>query len=195
MGHNKGHTTIRNRAVKRYYEDPAVCKHCGKTIPVRDGTRPSETKSKKFCDRSCAAKYNNIGRNRHKGGPTDRGDTTCPDCGGKKWCKAVVCQRCKVGRSMEKVLSSTISRYTLTNGNARIKYASIREWARRYLELLEREKKCAICDFDTVVEVCHIKPISQFKETDLMGDVNHKDNLVYLCPNHHAMLDKGLLKL
>jgi len=23
--------------------------------------------------------------------------------------------------------------------------------------------------------------------------VNHKNNLAYLCPNHHAELDKGLL--
>ena len=25
--------------------------------------------------------------------------------------------------------------------------------------------------------------------------INNLDNLIYLCPNHHAMLDKGLLNM
>jgi hypothetical protein len=35
------------------------CLACGKPILLRDGVRPSTTRRKKFCDRSCAARYNN----------------------------------------------------------------------------------------------------------------------------------------
>ncbi len=57
------------------------------------------------------------------------------------------------------------------------------------------KKECQICGFDVVVEVCHIKAIAGFPETALMGEVNSLDNLVYLCPNHHAMFDKQLIDI
>jgi 5-methylcytosine-specific restriction endonuclease McrA len=45
---------------------------------------------------------------------------------------------------------------------------------------------CVICGFDHVVEVHHIIPRSQGGPDDL-------DNLVPLCPNHHAMAHMGLI--
>ena len=38
--------------------------------------------------------------------------------------------------------------------------------------------KCALCDWDLVVEVHHI---------DGDSDNNHPDNLIPLCPNHHRL--------
>lgn len=35
------------------------CLACGKPILLREGIRPSTTRHKKFCNRSCAARYNN----------------------------------------------------------------------------------------------------------------------------------------
>jgi len=46
---------------------------------------------------------------------------------------------------------------------------------------------------DKIVEVCHVREISSFPETALMGEVNSLDNLKYLCPNHHKLLDKKLI--
>ncbi len=57
------------------------------------------------------------------------------------------------------------------------------------------KKKCKICGFDHYVEVCHIKPISKFSKEQMVSEVNNLNNLVYLCPNHHILLDKGLLSL
>lgn len=56
-------------------------------------------------------------------------------------------------------------------------------------------KECKICGFTPVVQVCHIRAIKDFSEDTSMGTVNSLDNMVYLCPNHHAMLDKGLLEV
>lgn len=46
--------------------------------------------------------------------------------------------------------------------------------------------KCKICNFDRYVEKCHIIPKYLYGNDDL-------DNLIYLCPNHHKLLDAGLL--
>lgn len=59
----------------------------------------------------------------------------------------------------------------------------------------EEPKCCAICDFDVIVEVCHIKAVSDFTKDSPLREVNALSNLIYLCPNHHAMFDKGLLEL
>lgn len=46
--------------------------------------------------------------------------------------------------------------------------------------------KCAICKFDEVVEVHHIIPKS-------LGGGDEMENLILLCPNHHALADRGML--
>jgi hypothetical protein len=45
-----------------------------------------------------------------------------------------------------------------------------------------------MCGFDRVVEYCHVIPARDF------GTV-HPDNIICLCPNHHTLMDKGLLNL
>ena len=45
---------------------------------------------------------------------------------------------------------------------------------------------CQICNFDRYVERCHIIPKS-------LGGGNTSLNILYLCPNHHKLLDYGLL--
>lgn len=57
------------------------------------------------------------------------------------------------------------------------------------------DKICAACGYDTHVEVCHIKPISSYEPETAVADINHPENLIYLCPNHHWELDNGVLKL
>jgi predicted restriction endonuclease len=47
-------------------------------------------------------------------------------------------------------------------------------------------RKCMICGWDVIVNVHHIKPRRD-------GGANDLDNLVILCPNHHAMADRGLI--
>lgn len=45
----------KQQRIDKYYENPNACLECGNVIPY-------ETKHKKFCDSSCAAKYNNTKR-------------------------------------------------------------------------------------------------------------------------------------
>lgn len=49
--------------------------------------------------------------------------------------------------------------------------------------------KCYFCDFEEVIHQHHIIPKNK-------GGSNDKDNLIYICPNHHALIhsDKYYLK-
>ena len=51
--------TLHQRAVDKYYEDPNHCLNCGEVIRISEGQRVPETRKKKFCNQSCAARYNN----------------------------------------------------------------------------------------------------------------------------------------
>ena len=52
----------REDAERKYYEEPNYCLNCKKLIETNSAVKVSQTKKKKFCDRSCAAQYNNKGR-------------------------------------------------------------------------------------------------------------------------------------
>lgn len=45
------------------------------------------------------------------------------------------------------------------------------------------------------VEIAHIRAVADFSDEDLLSEINHPDNLVGLCPNHHWEYDNGLLNL
>lgn len=75
---------------------------------------------------------------------------------------------------------------------------SIRKDARRTIEESGREKVCAYChnhEFDDILEVHHLKGILEFDSTAKIKEINEDSNLVWLCPNHHKMLEMGLIKL
>lgn len=159
-----------------------ICFSCGKEF----NKIPSEIKKSKhnYCSHSCAAKSTNKLR-------TSNPKTIC-SCGNRKDRKAKFCQKCKNLNEFERVQNSEISKYIL-KGNARIKYSPIRKWAKIASNFYNLSKECSICSFSIHTEVCHIKPISSFSENQLMKEVNSKENLIRLCPNHHYMLDKGLI--
>ena len=53
---------------------------------------------------------------------------------------------------------------------------------------------CDRCDYNHHVEVCHIVPVSEFSDSALSTEVNSRDNLIGLCPNHHWDLDHDYLE-
>lgn len=55
---------------------------------------------------------------------------------------------------------------------------------------------CAYChnhEFDDILEVHHIKGILEFDRSATIAEINNENNLVWLCPNHHKMLEMGLI--
>ena len=146
------------------------CKFCNK-----------ETSNPKFCNSSCAAKFNNRGKRRHGTAPG-----VCKVCGApKKNHKAKYCSRTcasedrKINRSAEEqraLNAATQARYRARHGNVRA-YAKgadislIREFYKNRPE---------------GYEVDHIIPLSK-------GGLHHQDNLQYLTPEDNKKKGSKLL--
>lgn len=80
-----------------------------------------------------------------------------------------------------------------TGQHPRVRFNGVRSAARKVLQKAGIEKKCCICGFDIVIEVHHIKAVTDFPFSATLAEVNDLSNLLYLCPNHHVMVDKGLI--
>ncbi len=146
------------------------CRQCGK-----------ETSNPSFCSHSCSATHSNIRRAEKKP------NLLCA-CGNQMDFRAVTCHACIARRKRDTALSKPISEFRVTK-DGRYLYNDIRKWAKRLMAEWYAEKECHICGFDHTVHTCHIRPITSFPEDATMREVNSRENLIYLCPNHHAMLD------
>ena len=54
-------TAIKERldAINKYYKNPQICQSCRKIIEVKQSDKVRDVKRKKFCNKSCAASFNN----------------------------------------------------------------------------------------------------------------------------------------
>lgn len=181
MGRIRHLTKSRVDALCRYYKNPGVCKNCNKTIKVGLDQTVQDAKVKKFCSHSCSSTYNNSRRPRKK--------YYCSKCNNEMWKTAKLCRRCMIKSTIDIMAKTFLFQYS------KHKYNEVRRQARKYMNYLNIEKKCLVCGFDICVDVAHIKKITDFNSASLIGEVNNRNNLVYLCPNHHAMLDRGLLDI
>ena len=66
--------------------------------------------------------------------------------------------------------------------------------AKRYAKLIGLDRSCIICGYTFYLHLAHVKPLSQFDDSEIMS-TTWKDNVVYLCPNHHYEYDHGKINL
>ncbi len=71
--------------------------------------------------------------------------------------------------------------------------SKIQSHARSTYECSDKPKKCIICGYDKHYEVAHIKSVSSFNGNCLVSEINHINNLMALCPNHHWEYDNNNL--
>jgi len=141
---------------------------------------------KKYCSSKCAAIFNN------KMFPKKLPKATiiCIDCK-KTILKKVqngrrVCSDCRLKREENYLYKRNPTRREMVYKelNRAAAFAYIR-WHAKEIVMCNREKKCTKCNYTNHVETCHIKAIAAFTDDDRLNDINHPDNLIYLCPNHH----------
>lgn len=187
--------------VEQIYKTVEVqCAHCHITFDKR----ASEAKRSKnhFCSQSCAASLNNKGVQRNK--PSLRECNTCCiqyTCD-KKHTSKTLCPSCSEERTREKT-PEYIKKKTLGEYQNKISVkGKHRSWLNSAVRNFNRSWNkgltscpCQVCGYSAHVELCHIKPISDFDKSATLGDVNNPNNLLVLCRNHHWEFDKGLLKL
>lgn len=162
-----------------------ACKTCGK-----------ETKNNKFCSRSCSAKTNNIGNHYHK--PRQK---ICKNCSAVfEIFRGNICKTCKEKtkeiRTLEIIskksttLKDLFDRSSMKGLPRAMRFVEVRNTARSWNKHWE---SCAVCDYQLHIEICHIRPVSEFPDTSTLGEVNDPLNIIGLCPNHHWELDNGFM--
>lgn len=163
------------------------CELCNKNFEVK------QTSKQRFCSHKCAniiiAKKNiKHGRyvNRYE-------EKICPECDKKHsrprsyFCSAF----CKLLNDNRKVTKKDATRHKYAQRN---KYELIRVNCRTVAKYCSKDK-CENCGYDLHTNVCHIKGISEFDDNATLYEINHPDNLIWLCRNCHWELDHDHLKI
>lgn len=156
----------------------------------------NETTNPKFCSRSCSAIFTN------KEFPKRKTKKLCITC--NQPVSSYRNSRCKIHQKeyietrydyiQELTLEDYWSKKSLSNLHSSSKNAHIRLLARSHFKDL-KNKPCSNCGYDKHVELCHIKPIKEFKSDSKIKDINSYSNLIQLCPNCHWEFDNGFLNL
>lgn len=161
---------LRNKALVEYYKNPKICLYCNKIIEVLD-RKVSMIKQKKFCNSSCAGRYNNRNKPKIIKIPKDKIDF------------------------FPLVLEDTKGEIFKRRSTWQSARSLIQKHARKVFFKNNDKKACHECGYSNYIEVCHIKSVSDFKDTDKLKDINAISNLIGLCPNHHWEFDNNILKI
>ena len=150
------------------------CMNCGKPAKVR------------FCGRSCSASYNNRAK------PKRKPEHKCIDCGKSITAKRARCREHYLIWTQEQVAKDmTLSEAIYTNHHRSSAYALVRSRARAAAKKLGLDS-CEKCEYNKHIEIAHIKPVSSFSEETMLSEINHRDNIMALCPNCHWEFDHNL---
>lgn len=113
----------------------------------------------------------------------------------KKYCSSI----CKTQASSDKqesfwknvTLGALKKNGNMNNSSA----AQIRSLARKKYLQSDKPNYCMVCKYDYHFDVCHVKDVKSFPDESLISEINHLDNLIALCKNHHWEFDNGKLSL
>lgn len=156
---------IRKRAIENYYKNPKMCLECNNIIGVGDNEKVSTIKLKNFCNRSCAATYNN-----------------------KKF-KKIKIKKCRTP-SLHNITKGELFSKRRNWQSAR---SGIQRNARITYYKSAKNKCCYICGYDKHIEISHINSVNSFSNDVLISEINNINNLVALCPTHHWEFDNNIL--
>lgn len=158
-------------------------------------TCQKQTTNLKFCSRSCAAKHNNLGKQRNP--PKER---ICVSCSATfKWRTkdriSLLCKNCRRLRDgTEITIGECREKLSVKGKHPSWVHAHVRNYCRSWNKDLTK-LPCHSCGYDKHVELCHKRPVSSFPDETLLSEVNHESNIIQLCPNCHWEFDNGLLTL
>ena len=126
------------------------------------------------------------------------GYNECPICGNLKYYTSKLCSNCQNKQRQQNIKNKTLGYFVEDKKYLSSKCTEIRKDAKRTLIKSNIEKVCAYCknhEYDEILEVHHLKGILEHDLDTTINEINALENLVWLCPNHHAMLEKGLITL
>ena len=173
---------VKEKYLSAYLKSPNTCLFCSSLILPNGRDKVSSIKRKKFCNRSCAAKYNNSNRLLKK--------KYCLNCGIEIKKSGSFCRACWNTRMYEISLAELkLNRDCYTSWRNYIRKSARELFIKSGAKLI-----CHVCGYSNVVEIQHIKSVSDFPDDAIISDINSPGNLVALCPNHHWEIHHGLLE-
>lgn len=161
---------LREQAIARYLLVPNFCEECYSSISVGDGQKVSEVRKKRFCNRSCAASYNNRAKPKIK-------------------------KEVKIKEYKKTLPERTKADLFGSSKNWTTARSQISRHARKVYAKSGKSFSCSFCGYSLYTEVCHLLDVKDFSEDSTVESINSIDNLIRLCPNHHWEFDNGLLSI
>ena len=170
---------LRKKAIDTYYLNPSICKCCNTIIKVEEGKKIRLTKKKVFCSKSCSVIFYNK----------------------QKEFKKEENKKLSEHKKKNKISIQFNFLSNMTKKDLFIKYknyqsarSKIQKHARYVFEKSDKKKCCLECGYDKHYEVCHVQPVSSFKDDEsIVNDINNINNLLAYCPTHHWEFDNGFL--
>ena len=181
----------REAALSLYYANPNICKFCNSVIAIPDNKKIQNTKRKQFCNKSCAAKFNNIGKNRHRS--INDNDSNYPT----KFKRKPNVMPLEVYNKLNSILNKTKGEMFIYRKNWQSARSAIQKSARSIYFTNATHTHCCrkSCMYALHIDVAHIKPVSDFSDSTYINEINTKENLMGLCKNHHWEFDNGYISL
>lgn len=174
--------------LQNYNKNPKECLNCKENIIFKKGDKLHKFKKRKFCSLECSRNYTSKTKSKFN---------YCVKCNIKVRKESTLCRTCF------NITNNPINERTLKSFIGGEKYLStkcqsIRKDARKKMQKwfpidIRKCKYCNNDDFKEVLEVHHIKGILQFDYNTKIKEINNIDNMIWVCPSHHSMIEKGLL--
>lgn len=117
------------------------------------------------------------------------------ECGNKKNIQAKKCKECSLVVKTNLFFSKTKREIFEKSKNYFSARSTICKNARYWIKKYNFEKKCLICSYDKHVETAHIISVMKAPDAFQMKAINSKENLMYLCPNHHWEFDNNFISI
>ncbi len=201
----------RQQALDNYYANPNLCLYCNAIIMVAVTDQVTAVRKKKFCNKSCAASYNNALFPKR----ISISSGTCVKCNvpilftkknGSGYNHRSYCDNCLMFVKTERIIGVGLSIEDLfvsqTKGSLRLRrkdcksiHSTLRTHSRQVYISSGRPMECEICGYSKYVEVCHIIAVKDFSDDATVLEINAISNLKTLCPTHHWEFDNGFISL
>lgn len=105
------------------------------------------------------------------------------------------CSYCKESETLFRTLQYYWELPSVKNKHASWKNCHVRVLARDWYAKSSVRRACLNCGYDKHIEICHIKPVSDFPGSATIFEVNNPENILTLCPNCHWEFDHQMLSI
>ena len=172
---NRTNKSTREQALRRYYDNPNRCKHCGEIIVIRYDDTAADVRKRTFCSEKCSHEHSKV---------TTKESNKCSICGKEisNHNQSGLCQICLKKKNNE----DKIQKWKETGDTGCIAASTLRNCIRDYI-FENQNRRCAICGIGSIWNGQELHFILDHIDGNAAN--NFEDNLRLICPNCDSQLD------